>query len=102
MYLKGDQYYEFIGWSSLKKELDICLEYNQSNILNDIVIDAELQREKIFETFMEHAAIYRLQELEKIAIQSDFISDILIRNEPAHLFIFGKFLGGVYVFKKVY
>lgn len=105
MYIKNGDYYSFVGWA--KNEAGFLNEkiYEKGGITaraKELIVEAEEYRKREFEYLREIAATYNLEQLEKIAIMSAEIADVFIMIDPAYLFILGRFVGGVYVFKREY
>lgn len=121
MYLKegihGEvEYYEFVGWveDSIKfmevMNDDIKIPSDvRAYLLDEVYKQAELQASlgtkdnldgKFY--YSDHYIINRQQELENVAKAADQFSNKLWRSKERQMFIFGPWLGGVYVFKKLY
>jgi len=107
--------YEFVGWvkdstkfmevmnDDIKMPSDV-----RTYLLDEIYKQAEFQasvgtKDNLDGKFYypDYYIINRQQDLENIAKASDQFSNKLWRTKEKQMFIFGPWLGGVYVFKKV-
>lgn len=100
-------FYEFVGWSEKIKVFDDMHhgnDYTPEEVkegLNLAIKNAEEYNKDEMERYGDYFGKYHLGVTEGIAVAGMEYANKYIMKTPAMMFIFSKYLGGVYVFKKV-